>query len=130
MALQVVKPIVKWAGGKSQLIEDIKSRLPSLTQTQDFCMIEPFLGGGAVSFWALSKLPHLKQLIINDTNQDLINLYQVIKTDMEPLLEALQQLQSEYDELTTKAEKSPYFYAKRQQFNRRDNDAVIQASLA
>jgi DNA adenine methylase len=129
MALQVVKPIVKWAGGKSQLIEDIKSRLPSLTQTQDFCMIEPFLGGGAVSFWALSKLPHLKQLIINDTNQDLINLYQVIKTDMEPLLEALQQLQSEYDELTTKAEKSPYFYAKRQQFNRRDNDAVIQASL-
>ena len=40
-----LKPFLKWAGGKSQLIGDIQARLPNYTANQDFCMIEPFLGG-------------------------------------------------------------------------------------
>ena len=40
-----LKPFLKWAGGKSQLISDIQARLPNYTANQDFCMIEPFLGG-------------------------------------------------------------------------------------
>lgn len=124
-----LKPFLKWAGGKSQLISDIQARLPTYTANQDFCMVEPFLGGGAVSFWALSNLKHLRHLIINDFNEDLINVYQVIKTDVHSLIDKLENLQTDYDKLLDKEAKTPYFYAKRESFNQRNLDAVSQASL-
>lgn len=124
-----LKPFLKWAGGKSQLISDIQARLPNYTANQDFCMIEPFLGGGAVSFWALSNLKYLKKLIINDFNEDLINVYQVIKADVQNLMIELDNLQKDYDELLDKSAKTPYFYAKRASFNQRNLDPVKQASL-
>ncbi|MCL1622980.1 DNA adenine methylase [Moraxella sp. Tifton1] len=70
-----MKPFLKWAGGKTSLIGEIQKRLPDYVYTQDFCLIEPFVGGGAVCLWALSQLPYLKKLIINDYNADLINVY-------------------------------------------------------
>ncbi len=124
-----MKPILKWAGGKSQLLSEIISRFPPYVQTQDFCLIEPFVGGGAVSFWALDNLPHLKRLIINDNNADLIHVYQSIQKNPQQLINQLNQLQSAYDELTTLDEKKPFFYAKRSLFNSRENDITIQASL-
>lgn len=70
-----MKPFIKWAGGKNSLLGEIKKRLPDYVHSQDFCLVEPFVGGGAVSLWALSDFPCLKQLIINDYNADLINVY-------------------------------------------------------
>lgn len=124
-----LKPFLKWAGGKSQLIGDIQLRLPNYATSQDFCMVEPFLGGGAVSFWALSNLKHLQQLIINDYNQDLINVYKVIQKDIHSLISELEQLQNNYDKLLDKEAKAPFFYAKREIFNQRNLDSVGQASL-
>lgn len=124
-----MKPVLKWAGGKSGLLDEIIKRLPNYVYTDDFCLIEPFVGGGAVSFWALSHLSHLKKLIINDYNSDLINVYQIIKCNPNELIEQLNILQKEYDELTDLESKKPYFYQKRALFNSKESHAIVQASL-
>lgn len=124
-----MKPILKWAGGKSQLLGEITSRFPSYVQSQSFCLIEPFVGGGAVSIWALENLPCLKKLVINDYNADLIDVYQSIQKNPQKLIEELSQLQSAYDALKTLEEKKPFYYAKRDLFNQRTEPKVKQASL-
>lgn len=48
------KPFVKWVGGKTQLLDDIKKTLPrDLSQRGEMVYVEPFVGGGAVMFWIL-----------------------------------------------------------------------------
>ena len=65
-----VKPFVKWAGGKRQIIEKIKKYIPDEFNTY----YEPFLGGGAL-FFELAP----KKAVINDYNEELINVYKCIK---------------------------------------------------
>ncbi len=125
----MLKPLLKWAGGKSQLIPQIQTHLPDYVYNQDFCLIEPFFGGGAFSFWALENLPHLKKLIINDINQDLICVYKTIQKNPHELIEALNQLQIAYDKLTDLESKKPFYYKKRDLFNQRSQNPIIQASL-
>ncbi|UNU73327.1 DNA adenine methylase [Moraxella nasovis] len=125
----MLKPILKWAGGKSQLLSQIQNRLPTYVQTQDFCLVEPFVGGGAVSFWALSHFPNLKRLIINDINHDLINVYRVIRQSADRLIDVLFHIQQEYDNLTDLESKKPYYYAKRDLYNSRKSDNITQAAL-
>ncbi|HAO13585.1 MAG TPA: DNA methyltransferase, partial [Planktothrix sp. UBA8407] len=78
----LVKPFLKWAGGKRQLLPEILKYLPkNIGKTTYF---EPFLGGGALLFELQPK-----QAIVNDSNRELINCYQVIKDDVEELIEIL-----------------------------------------
>lgn len=78
----LVAPVLKWVGGKRQLISDIEPLIPKSISTY----VEPFVGGGAVLF-------HLqpKKAIINDYNQELMNVYQVIKDKPNELIEVLQE---------------------------------------
>src|SRR5262245_57073780 len=85
---KVAKPILKWAGGKSQLLDVL---LPLVPQKYGK-YIEPFFGGGAL-FFALN--PH--NAIIADSNPELINLYQVIANDVEALISALQRYRNDED---------------------------------
>ncbi len=63
------KPFVKWVGGKTQLLEDIKRSLPSnFSQKKDVTYVEPFVGGGAVLFWILQQFPNIEKAVINDIN--------------------------------------------------------------
>ena len=72
-----MKPFVKWAGGKRQILSRINEYVQdSINDNPDYTYIEPFLGGGAVFF---SLQP--KKAIINDLNEDLINAYKIIKSD-------------------------------------------------
>lgn len=64
------KPFVKWAGGKRQILDQLKEYLP----TQYNCYYEPFIGGGAL-FFELAP----KKAIINDSNKELMNVYQVLR---------------------------------------------------
>ena len=77
---KLVAPVVKWVGGKRQLLDEITPLLPK--RITSYC--EPFLGGGAVLF---SIQP--TRAIVNDLNQDLITVYEVIRDDVESLLESL-----------------------------------------
>lgn len=79
---KLVTPVVKWVGGKRQLLEEITQRLPKRVTT--YC--EPFLGGGAVLF---SLQP--ENAIVNDLNADLMLVYEVIRDDVELLIAALEQ---------------------------------------
>lgn len=124
-----MKPFIKWAGGKNSLLDEIQKRLPDFVYSQDFCLVEPFVGGGALSLWALSELPHLKRLIINDYNADLINVYQVIKNHPDDLIWYIESLQNDYNQLTDLESKKPYFYHKRDIFNTRSGNNIEQAGL-
>ena len=73
-------PVVKWVGGKRQLLPQILPLIPK--RMTAYC--EPFLGGGAVLF-ALQP----KRVLVNDLNQDLITVYRVIKEDADALIEHL-----------------------------------------
>lgn len=77
---KLVMPVVKWVGGKRQLIDEIKSRIPRTYKTY----YEPFFGGGAVLF-ALQP----KRAVINDLNDSLIKTYKVIKDNADELIASL-----------------------------------------
>lgn len=77
----LVSPVVKWVGGKRQLLPEIKKYIPSKISTY----VEPFLGGGAVLFEIQPK-----KAIVNDFNSELINVYQVIKDKPEELILSLE----------------------------------------
>ena len=80
MANNLVAPVLKWVGGKRQLLGEITPLLPG--QITTYC--EPFLGGGAVLF---SLQP--SNAIVNDLNADLITVYEVIRDDVEALIASL-----------------------------------------
>ncbi len=124
------KPFLKWAGGKTQLIEQIKRKLPSVVTENDFTFIEPFVGSGAVLFWVLREFPNVKKAIINDINSDLTDTYLAIKNDVSSLIELLSKWESEYHSLTEKAEeKKEYYYKKREAFNKRNSSKTEQSAL-
>ena len=84
---QIAKPVLKWAGGKTQLLPQIYPRLPKKFDRY----IEPFIGGGSVSF----TLAH-PATTINDFNEELINTYSVIKDDPQGLIALLTEHQNNH----------------------------------
>ena len=76
---KLITPFLKWVGGKRQIMPSIIELLPTAISTYNY--VEPFIGGGAVLF-------HLqpKKAIINDFNEELINVYEVIKTNVNELI--------------------------------------------
>ncbi len=85
------KPFVKWVGGKRSLLPELLARVPDSFKNY----YEPFLGGGAL-FFALKNLGKLDlrgggggRTFLSDVNFDLINTYQVIQRDPEPLIAKL-----------------------------------------
>ena len=74
---QAINPFVKWAGGKRQLLPEIKERMPKEYNRY----FEPFIGGGAVLF-ALQP----EKAVINDCNRSLVNTYRRIKENPKEVL--------------------------------------------
>lgn len=111
-----MKPIVKWAGGKSQVLETLKEMLPSTYNNY----YEPFLGGGAL------LLDLDCPAIVSDTNAELINLYQQVKDNPEDLLGLLFLLDEAPN--MSKDPKQAYYYC-REAFNENTgNNPVLQAA--
>jgi DNA adenine methylase len=126
----IAKPFLKWAGGKSQLIEQIKDNIPQYIKENSFTYIEPFVGSGAVLFWILEHYPNVKKAIINDINQDLTNSYITIKNNVNQLIPILKKWEIEYHSVSEKQEiKKDYYYNKRQLFNNRVSDIITQTAL-
>lgn len=103
---KLASPILKWVGGKRQLLPKIRMCIPREISTY----YEPFVGGGAVLFDIQPQ-----KAIINDVNSELINLYQVVKDDVETLIIDLARHKNE----------SEYFYKVRAL----DRDPMIYAQL-
>lgn len=130
MKNKLAKPFLKWAGGKTQLIEPINKAIPSHILATDFTYIEPFVGSGAVLFALLNQHKTLQKAVINDINADLINTYQIIATCPKELIELLEALQYDFHALVGKEEeKKLYYYAQRELYNQRKQSKVMQAAL-
>ena len=113
---QRIKPFVKWAGGKSGLLNQIDNYLPKeLKNGKIDCYIEPFVGGGAVLIDILQRF-EVKKVYAFDINQELINAYQVIKNDVDELITILSILQKEYLKLDSESRKE-YYYNERKKYN-------------
>lgn len=109
-----VKPFLKWAGGKSQLVKEIEKFYP-FDDIKITKYAEPFVGGGAVLFDILSKY-YLQEVYISDINLELVNLYQVIKENANDLIEYLLKIQNEFWSLEGE-ERKRYYMSKRELFN-------------
>ncbi|HHW28677.1 MAG TPA: DNA adenine methylase [Syntrophomonadaceae bacterium] len=83
---KLVAPVVKWAGGKRQILDEITKYIPDEFSTY----YEPFLGGGAVLFELQPE-----KAVVNDINQELMNIYQVIKDNVDELIENLKKHKNE-----------------------------------
>lgn len=94
--MEIVKPFVKWAGGKTSLIPQITKYFPfELKNGKIEKYIEPFVGGGAVLIDILQKYD-VKQAYAFDINKDLINCYNVIKYKVEDLIQKLDKKEKEF----------------------------------
>ena len=83
------KPFLKWLGGKRRLIKHIAREWPASVNTYH----ERFVGGGAVFFYLA---PFIKQAVLSDKNSELITTYEVVKTQPQKLISALQVLAEHY----------------------------------
>jgi len=115
MTKKQMKPFVKWAGGKGQLLEKIRGTYPNGLGESIDKYAEPFVGGGAVLFDVLAQYD-LKEVYISDINAELINTYAMIRDGVESLISELAILQSDYVPMDTDDRKE-LFYRKRDRFN-------------
>jgi DNA adenine methylase len=104
---KLVAPVLKWVGGKRQLLDTLTPLLPKKITT--YC--EPFVGGGAMLFFLQPNCAY-----VNDINSELIRVYTVIKNDVEALITSLQEYKNE----------SEFFYSVRDW----DRDKKKYASLS
>ena len=110
-----LKPFIKWVGGKSQLVDQIKAMISADGERILTKYAEPMVGGGALFFSILSKYD-FKELYISDINAELINAYQVIKTDVENLIEKLNEMQLLFLPMGDNGRKY-FYYSVREKFN-------------
>lgn len=124
-----VKPFLKWAGGKNQLLKEIRNYYPFMDKSITK-YAEPFVGGGAVLFDILSKYD-LEEVYISDINEELINTYKIIRDKPNKLVEILFNMQMEFIFLNIDDRKN-YYLQKRERFNFlkiNDNEAIEKAAL-
>ena len=122
------KPFLKWAGGKSQLLSQLAAHLPKQIQEEPFTYIEPFVGGGAMLFYMLQHFGNIKKVVINDVNEDLILTYQIVKDEVEALIENLEKLEKNYLDLVSQEERSRLFYEIRERYNQHIDSRTERAS--
>lgn len=129
MEESISKPFVKWVGGKTQLLEEVRKSLPvDLYLRENVIYVEPFVGGGAVLFWILQAYPNITRAIINDINPELICTYKVIQNNVCELITQLTEIQSQYMSLDIEGRKM-YFLEKRKLYNSKKCSSVEVAAL-
>jgi DNA adenine methylase len=107
-------PVIKWVGGKTQIIDEIFSYFPNEINTY----IEPFIGGGSVIINLLLKVENneikCNRFICADINYCLINLYNTIKYQHKELISHLDEIKNDFNESKYK---EGFYYEKREEYN-------------
>ncbi|MDW7727644.1 MAG: DNA adenine methylase [Candidatus Methanoperedens sp.] len=83
---------IKWAGGKTQLLSKFEKLYPLYFNR----FFEPFIGSGAVFFYLKQLYPE-KEMFLSDNNSELINCYEIVKNDLEQLIELLKEHRSKHN---------------------------------
>ena len=140
---KVQKPFLKWVGGKSQIINNIMSKIPKEMENYH----ELFLGGGSVLLAVLSMQKQKKIIIKNkiyayDINKNLINVYKDIQKNKDELYSFISKYINEYHNITgttinrkpssieeAKSSKESYYYWIRNKYNKMDKNTVECSAL-
>ncbi|MGY6529485.1 MAG: DNA adenine methylase [Cyanobacterium sp.] len=110
------KPFLKWAGGKTQLLETFRKYYPKpLLENQEFNYIEPFIGGGAV-FFDLVQNYNIRHSYLSDINPEIVVVYKTIQKSVDQLIEQLTELSEEYKSKNLEKQ-NKFFYLKRDTYN-------------
>ncbi len=111
------KPFLKWAGGKTQLLNVLATKLPESILSHLYIerYVEPFVGSGAMFFFLKRHFQVNKSYLI-DSNPELILAFRVVQKDPEALIQALQGLEKTYFSLPEE-KRSEFFYHIRSQYN-------------
>lgn len=120
-----MKPFLKWAGGKTQLLPILDEKIPK-ENIENTIYIEPFVGAGAF-FLYLAHNYNFKKYIICDINHKLINVYNQIKSNLEGLLALLDEIAERYNTYETLEEKQAYYYELRDKFNGNPTEEIEAA---
>lgn len=141
--IQIQKPFLKWVGGKTQIIDNIISKLPNEMNNYH----EMFLGGGSVLFAILSlqkqnKINIKHKIYAYDINRDLIDVYKHIQSNTEELYKQFQQYMNEYGNLEgtiinrnptsiteAKSSKESYYYWMRKKYNMITKPCIEKSAL-
>ncbi|ARS89932.1 DNA adenine methylase [Natrarchaeobaculum aegyptiacum] len=107
-------PILRWAGGKRQIIDDIVTRLPPERDYNDY--YEPFFGGGAVFFELEPDNGY-----INDINETLMNFYELFKDNIDHIIRENKKIDDDLNRYNTLDEKKEFYYTRRREFNELQN---------
>lgn len=112
------KPYLKWAGGKTQLLDELVKRLPAeIRESGEIdSYVEPFVGGGAMFFYLKSKFD-VKHAYIYDINPELVIGYSSIKRSTASLIKILKKNEADYNDRSD-LERSELFYQVREEYNR------------
>ena len=98
------KPLFIWAGGKTKVLKHYAPFMPTAFETY----YEPFFGGGAMFVHVMNTYKP-KNVVINDINSDVVNIYKAIKTDLTEFQQRLDSLESQYLPLSKEDRKKFYF---------------------
>lgn len=120
------KPFLKWAGGKTKFLPVLSKTLPNIINGE-FDFIEPFVGGGAVLFWMLDKFNNINNVVINDTNETLINLFKTIQSDSTEFKNVLKHLDNKY-RFYNEDERTNLYNSIRTSFNSGELDDVMSSA--
>ena len=123
----IVKPFIKWAGGKNQLLNELVKKLPFENYNNITKYAEPFVGGGAVLFYILNNY-NIKEVYISDINSKLIVTYKMIKKNVDELIIKLEKIQEKYLRLDENSRKI-YYLEKRKEFNLSNLNDIDIATL-
>lgn len=134
----IMKPFIKWIGGKTQIIENVMELFPKEINNY----YEPFLGGGSVllallSYQKYNKIKINGKIYVSDINKNLISLYQNIKDKPEKVIDELKIITDEYNSCKKKSDnknrtpktkeeailsQESYYFWIRNKFNTLSND--------
>jgi DNA adenine methylase len=116
--IPAARPFLKWAGGKTQLLDEFSKRLPvELKGKKITKYVEPFIGGGAFFFY-LNRNYAFDHCYICDVNEELILSYRVIQKSVKKLISQLETIESDYLSINEK-KREEFYYRIRDTFNQK-----------
>lgn len=124
------KPFLKWAGGKSQILQTIRTYYPEELGAYINKYCEPMVGGGAVLFDILNNYD-LRDVLICDSNPELINTYKVVRDKPAELIELLKAFENKHLN-SDEDRRKEYYYSQRDLFNNEEitaDNSVLRAAL-
>lgn len=125
------KPFLKWAGGKGQLLDTIRTYYPNDLGISIRKYCEPMVGAGAVLFDILINYT-IDEILINDSNTELMNVYLEIRDNVSELIQLLQQFEKTHLKCNEE-ERKEYYYSQRELYNNlivnKKSNSTLKATL-